>query len=128
MLAQRAGRASGAPPILAQRRGVDVGVESQGHLERVREGAAQVGVLPAGLGSGGDVAVGGRLSVEIHRSERADADASYRVGMGVFAKEPDDAADGLGRRVVAKRASATRSLGPLPTTQAVVVPPVSMPP
>ncbi len=97
-LAPRAGRTPGAPPILAQGRRVDVGVESDGHLERLREGAAQVGLLPAGLGSGGDVAVGRRLPVEVHRSERADPEGGDWVGAGLFAKESDDTPDGLGRR------------------------------
>ena len=49
----------GAPAVLTEGGGVDVGVESDWQAEGVSQRADEVGVRPAGFGRGGDEAVFG---------------------------------------------------------------------
>ena len=62
-----------APAMLAQRRAVDIRVEANRHVESTTNRAGKVGVRPARLGCGGDVAIGWRRGIEIYRAERGNA-------------------------------------------------------
>src|SRR3954447_26263923 len=58
-----------APTLLAERRGVYVGVEGDRHPERATKRAGDVGVRPAGLGRRRDP-----TALQVDRPERANPD------------------------------------------------------
>ncbi len=62
------------PVMLAKSGGVHIGIKGNRDAQRLMERAAQIGLRPAGLGRGRDVAVGRRIFVQIYRPERSDAD------------------------------------------------------
>ena len=70
--------AAGAPALLGQRRGVDVGIEADRHAKRGARGAGDRDVRPAGLRRRGDLSVGRRISPQIHRPEGGDTDRGER--------------------------------------------------
>ena len=70
--------AAGAPALLGQRRGVDVGIEADRHAKRGARGAGDRDVRPAGLWRRGDLSVGRRISPQIHRPEGGDTDGGER--------------------------------------------------
>ena len=59
----------GAPAGLAERSGVDVGIEGDLCSERVADGAGEVEIFPSQLGSGSDVAEGLRCWIGIDGSK-----------------------------------------------------------
>ena len=77
------------PPLLAQRRGVHVGVEGDG---KSRESAAHcsedIGISPTRLGRRSDEPVCGRRGIKVHRAERADADGVQQSPARLLLAEP----------------------------------------
>ena len=58
---------------LGQRRRAHVGIDEGGHLEGLPQVGRKGTVLPARLGRGGDIAIGGRIRVQIQGTKPGDA-------------------------------------------------------
>ena len=72
--------------MFAERRGVHVGVERDGQVERLANWAKQVGIRPARFGRRGDIAVGWGARSQVEGTERADSDGG-QGGLAVMSKE-----------------------------------------
>ena len=71
---------SRAPAPFAQRGAVDIGIKTNGYIQRATDGANHVSVRPTRLGSCGDRAVVGRASMQRDGAERPDTDGSELIG------------------------------------------------
>ncbi len=84
-----------APAVFAQGGGVYVGIEAHRYTQRPPDRSGNIGVSPARLGRGGDVAEGGRIRLRIHWAKRGDADGCQRLVFLMLLKKPNGPADGL---------------------------------
>ena len=115
-----------SPAMLAERGGVDVGVEGDRHREAAADLLADVGVRPAGFRRRSDVAPGRRRRPSVDGAERADPDRGDRP----FAlEERDDSADRLlGSRRRDRCRSRPDRRGRVPIAHSHLEPPASIPP
>ena len=87
-----------APAPLPQRRAVHVGIKADRHAQHPGHRPGEVGVGPARLGRGGDIAVGWGLGIGVQRPKGGNANGRQRATVGLLRlKKGDGPANGLGR-------------------------------
>ena len=111
---KRVQRLSRAPAPLGQRRGVDVRVEADRHVERVAQRAGDVHVRPPGFRRRGDEAERGRGRLHVDRTERGNAHRRHFAQRGLGRAEERRLSREASHRAMSSESASARACRPGP--------------